>query len=131
MGVCYALSPLADFCYKRFDTLDLLDVKEEEIEECFHTLVDHNEVLNAPSDSTNVIVKLHIFANLPNVEAKDAKTWVKNLTQIKNAGLKRKILNVTAIAQGRTLKIHVRDIECSKVNSILLPALKKSAMCIA
>ena len=90
------------------------------------------EVLNDdPSDSTNVIVKLHIFDNLPNVEAKGAKKWVKNLTQIKNAGLKRKIMNVTAIAQGRTLKIHVGDIECSKVNSILLPALKKSAMCIA
>ena len=24
--------------------IDLLDVKEEEVEECFHTLVDHNEV---------------------------------------------------------------------------------------
>ena len=23
--------------------IDLLDVKEEEVEECFHTLVDHNE----------------------------------------------------------------------------------------
>ena len=90
-----------------------------------HRLTDEETMLNAPSDSTNVIVKLHIFDNLPNVEAKGAKTWVKNLTQIKNAGLKRKIFNVTAIAQGRTLKIHVRDIECSKVNSILLPALKK------
>ena len=35
------------------------------------------EVLNDPSDSTNVIVKLHIFDNLPNVEAKGARTWVK------------------------------------------------------
>ena len=83
-------------------------------------------MLNAPDDSTNVIVKLHIFDNLPDVEAKDAKTWVRNLTQIKNAGLKRKIKNVIAIAHGRTLKIHVRDIECSKVNSILLPTLKKA-----
>ena len=54
--------------------IDLEPVKQKEVEECFHTLVDHNEVLNAPNDSTNVIVKLHIFDNLPNVEAKDAKT---------------------------------------------------------
>ena len=39
--------------------------------------------------------------------------------------MQKKTFNVIAIAQGRTLKIHVRDIECSKVNSILLPALKK------
>ena len=88
-------------------------------------MVNHNEVLNAPDDSTNVIVKLHIFDNLPDVEAKDAKTWVRNLTQIKNAGLKRKIKNVTAIAHRRTLNNHVRDIECSKVDSILLPVLKE------
>ena len=82
-------------------------------------------MLNAPSDSTNVIVKLHIFDNLPNVEAKGARTWVKNLPQIKNAGFSRKIGKVNSIAQGRTLKIHVEDIECSKVDSILLPALKE------
>ena len=35
------------------------------------------EVLNDPSDSTNVIVKLYIFDKLPNVEAKGARTWVK------------------------------------------------------
>ena len=46
------------------------------------------------------------------------------MPQIKNAGLSRKISNVSTIAQGRTLKIHVKDIECSKVDSILLPALK-------
>ena len=86
-----------------------------------HRLTDEETMLNAPSDSTNVIVKLHIFHDMPNVEAKGAKTWVKNLTEIKNAGLQKKIFNVIAIAQGRTLKIHVRDIECSKVNSILLP----------
>ena len=83
------------------------------------------EVLNDPSDSTNVIVKLHIFDKLPNVEAKGARTWVKNLPQIKNAGFSRKISKVSSIAQGRTLKIHVEDIECSKVDSILLPALKE------
>ena len=47
------------------------------------------------------------------------------MPQIKNAGLSRKISNVSPIAQGRTLKIHVKDIECSKVDSILLPALKE------
>ena len=52
-----------------------------------HRLTDEETMLNAPSDSTNVIVKLHIFDNLPNVEAKGAKTWVKNLLQIENAGL--------------------------------------------
>ena len=49
----------------------------------------------------------------------------ENLTQIKNAGLSRKISKVSSIAQGRSLKIHVEDIECSKVDSILLPALKE------
>ena len=83
------------------------------------------EVLNDPSDSTNVIVKLHSFDKLPNVEAKGARTWVKNLPQIKNAGFSRKISKVSSIAQGRTLKIHVEDIKCSKVDSILLPALKE------
>ena len=47
------------------------------------------------------------------------------MPQIKNAGLSRKISKVSSIAQGRTLKIHVKDIECSKVDSILLPALKE------
>ena len=84
------------------------------------------EVLNDPSDSTNVIVKLYIFDKLPNVEAKGARTWVKNLPPIKNAGFSRKIGKVNSIAQGRTLKIHVEDIECSKVDSILLPALKEA-----
>ena len=82
------------------------------------------EVLNDPSDSTNVIVKLHIFDTLPNVEAKGARTWVRNLPQIKNAELSRKIWKVNSIAQGRTLKIHVEDIQRSKVDSVLLPALK-------
>ena len=47
------------------------------------------------------------------------------MPQIKNAGLSKKISNVSTIAQGRTLKNHVKDIECSKVDSILLPALKE------
>ena len=46
------------------------------------------------------------------------------MPQIKNAGLSRKISNVSPVVQGRTLKIHVEDIECSKVDSILLPILK-------
>ena len=83
------------------------------------------EVLNDPSASTSVIVKLHIFDKLPNVEAKGARTWVKNLPQIKNAGFSRKISKVSSIAQGRTLKSEIEDIECSKVDSILLPALKQ------
>ena len=82
------------------------------------------EVLNDPSDSTNVIVKLYIFDKLPNVEAKGARTWMKNLSQIKNAGFSRKIGKVNSIAQGHTLKTHVEDIEYFKVDFILLPALK-------
>ena len=43
----------------------------------------------------------------------------------KNAGFSRKIGKVNSIAQGRTFKIHFEDIECAKVDSILLPALKQ------
>ena len=59
------------------------------------------EVLNDPSDSTNVIVKLHIFDKLPNVKAKGARTWVKNLPQIKNAGFNRKISKVSSNLESR------------------------------
>ena len=83
------------------------------------------EVLNDTSHSTNVIVKLYLSDKMPSVEAKVARTWVKNLPEIKKIDFSKKIGKGNSIAQGRTLKNHVEDIECSKVDSILLPVLKE------